>query len=378
MNNKINVSTIILAAGFSSRMGELKALLDIGGKPAILHLIDESIKAGIRDIVVVLGFKNEEILKYINDKKIKCVVNENYVRGMYSSIQKGVQEIAPDSQGFMIMPVDIPLIKANTIRELATFFIENNYDIVSPFFNNIMGHPPVLSRKCIENILKVEPAEGLKEIIDNRCWSKYNYNTLDEGTLYEMDTREQYFTLLDYYNKSYIPNTNECAEIIKRCAVPVKTVIHMNTTADIAYKIGQELARRGEELDLDMIYTAALLHDIKRGEKEHSLKAHDFLEKLGYQEFSDIILEHMDLDFELQERAWEKEVLYLADKIVKENEVVGIYRRFEDVLKNPNSEIREKAQVRFNNALKILNKIEKVIGKPLQFQDVSLLEEKSG
>jgi len=374
MSRNINVSTIILAAGFSSRMGELKALLDIGGKHAILHLINESIKAGIRDIVVVLGFKNEEILRCINDKKIKCVVNEYYVRGMYSSVQKGVMEIDPNSKGFMIMPVDIPLIKANTIRELATFFIENNYDIISPFFNNIKGHPPVLSRKCIKSILNDEPAGGLQNIINSKEWSTYNFNTLDEGTLYEMDTKDQYFKLLEYYKKAYIPNDRERNEIIKRCRVPEDTIMHMNAVADAAFRIGQALTDCGEDLDLELLYAAAVLHDIKRDNKNHAKISHDFLKKLGYNKISDIVLEHMDIVDISDDIVSEKEILYLADKMVKNNKVVGICCRFEEAFKNPDIEIIKKVNIRFHNALKIMNKVEKITGKPIY--DIVLMEEK--
>ena len=376
MKSKINVSAIILAAGLSSRMGELKALLDIGEKKAILHLIDESIKAGIDDIVVVLGYKNEEISSWINDKKIRCVVNENYVRGMFSSIQKGVQEIDAHSKGFMIMPVDIPLIKANTIQELATFFIESRHDIISPFFNNIKGHPPVLSRKCIESILEVEPAEGLNSIIDSKDWLTCRYDTLDEGILYEMDTKSQYFKLLDYYNKAYVPNEKECREIVKRCNVPSNTILHMKAVANTACTIGQLLIDYGSEVDLDLLYAAAALHDIKRSEKDHPLKAHNFLDQLGYREVSDIILEHMELKDTSRKRISEKEILYLSDKIVKGNQVVGLKFRFKEVLENSNSEVREKAEARYDNALQIMNNIEKIIGKSLQ--NIMLLEEKSG
>lgn len=376
MSSNINVSTIILAAGFSSRMGELKALLDIGGKHAILHLIDESIKAGIIDIVVVLGFKNEEILRCINDRKIKCVINEDYVRGMYSSVQKGVQEIDPNSKGFMIMPVDIPLIKSNTIRELATFFIENNYHIISPFFYNIKGHPPVLSRNCIESILRDEPAGGLKNIINSKEWSIYNFDTLDEGILYEMDTKEQYFKLLEYYKKVYLPNDRECSEIIKRCNVSENTILHMKAVAEVAFKIGQALEDCGEELDLELLYAAALLHDIKRDNKNHAKVAHDFLKKLGYKKISDIVLEHMDIINIFDGRVSEKEILYLADKLVKDNKVVGICCRFEEAFKNSDIEVIKEVNVRFNNAIKIMNKVEKITGNTLQ--SIIPLEDENG
>ena len=191
-----------------------------------------------------------------------------------------------------------------------------------------------------------------------------------------MDTMEQYYKLLDYYNKSYAPNEKECREIIKRCRVLSNTILHMKAVADTACSIGQLLIDRGEKIDMNLLYAAAAMHDIKRAEKDHPLKAHDFIDQLGYNEVSDIILEHMDLKDISRKRVSEKEILYLADKMVKENRIVGLDVRFEEALKNSNIEVREKAEARFDNALKIMNKIEKIVGKPLQ--NIVQLEEKSG
>lgn len=363
MNKDIKVSAVILAAGLSSRMGELKALLQIGGKEAIIHLIDENLKAGIKDIVVVLGYRNEEIKKHIKDLGVKCVVNENYAKGMYSSVQAGVKEISKDSKAFMIMPVDIPLIKSHTIRELCEFFEGNTYDIISPFFNNIPGHPPVISQRCIASILQYDPSGGLNDIICMEKWKRYKFNSIDEGTLYEMDTKEQYFKLLEYYKNSYTPNELECSEIIKRCDIPDNIVSHMKMVAKGAVRIGSALNESGENLDLKLISSAAMLHDMKRCEKEHPLKAKDFLFNIGYESLADIVAEHMDIEVRDSGFIYEKEVLYLADKLVKSDMYVSLKTRFEDVLKNSDAKINGNVKLRYINALKIAEKVEFITGK---------------
>ena len=55
------VSAIVLAAGSSKRMGKLKQLLPLGGKPVIMHSLDAIIESGITDIVVVLNPAEKEI-----------------------------------------------------------------------------------------------------------------------------------------------------------------------------------------------------------------------------------------------------------------------------------------------------------------------------
>ena len=52
---------IILSAGKSERMGSVKALIKRNDKTFIKTIIDNFKKAGIENIVVVLGFNREKI-----------------------------------------------------------------------------------------------------------------------------------------------------------------------------------------------------------------------------------------------------------------------------------------------------------------------------
>jgi molybdenum cofactor cytidylyltransferase len=355
------VSSVIVAAGLSSRMGRLKALLDIGKKKAIVRLIEENIKAGITDIVVVLGYRSMDISKHISDMNIKCVVNENYISGMFSSVQKGVANLSRDSAGFMLMPVDIPLIKANTMRELAEFFSEGSCDIVLPCFGDKIGHPPVISNKCVTSILGAIPANGMRGIIDSEEWSTCRFQTVDAGIICEMDNMEQYLELLEYYGNSHIPNREECREIWRRCGLDEGIIKHQEAVAAAALKFGRKVAAKGESIDLKMLEAAALLHDIKKTEKNHPQRASDLLKKLGYSQVADLVVEHMDLCGVSEEKITEKELLYFADKMVKGDEEVGIEARFRTMLHHPDAEIRKRAEYRYKDSLEILHKIKKKI-----------------
>ncbi len=54
-------AAILLAAGESTRMGTLKALLPWGGVTLIEYQVGELAAAGVEDIVVVLGHAAEEV-----------------------------------------------------------------------------------------------------------------------------------------------------------------------------------------------------------------------------------------------------------------------------------------------------------------------------
>jgi probable phosphoglycerate mutase len=52
---------LITAAGRSSRMGDFKPLMELGGRPAILRILDRFSEAGVRHTVVVTGRQAEDL-----------------------------------------------------------------------------------------------------------------------------------------------------------------------------------------------------------------------------------------------------------------------------------------------------------------------------
>lgn len=66
-----DVQAVILAGGEGSRLRPLtknrpKVMIPVGNRPIIEHVIDAVVKAGIRDITVVLGYKREQVMTFLN------------------------------------------------------------------------------------------------------------------------------------------------------------------------------------------------------------------------------------------------------------------------------------------------------------------------
>ena len=57
------ISAIVLAAGESKRMGSPKMLLPFGNKTVVETVIENTMAAGIEDVMVVLGSESDEIMK---------------------------------------------------------------------------------------------------------------------------------------------------------------------------------------------------------------------------------------------------------------------------------------------------------------------------
>ena len=182
------ISAIILAAGTSSRMGFLKQTANIKGKSLLELVLDKVRKFPFHEIIIVLGYKHEEVMKTLKLEYEKVVINEEYEKGMSSSLKKGVLNISKDSEAFAIFLADMPLIKEKSIEKVINEFNERSCLIVAPIFNKVIGHPVIFHRNLIPEIINLEGDIGAKKVIekykDEACFIEID----DEGVLIDIDT----------------------------------------------------------------------------------------------------------------------------------------------------------------------------------------------
>ena len=70
---KKNMKVVILAGGFGTRLSEYtktipKPMVDIAGKPMLLHIMKLYAKYGFKDFYIALGYKGKIIKKFFRKK----------------------------------------------------------------------------------------------------------------------------------------------------------------------------------------------------------------------------------------------------------------------------------------------------------------------
>jgi len=148
--------------------------------------------------VVVLGYTNESLIPLIESMDIKWVINHNYELGMFTSIQTGAQHIDPTSKGFFMMPVDMPLVRPDTITQLIQAYDDQVMDVLYPSYEGRRGHPPLISCHLIPELLNSSDSGGLKSFLDRRGRGSY-LEISDPAILMDMNTEEAYAKLKEYY-----------------------------------------------------------------------------------------------------------------------------------------------------------------------------------
>ena len=368
----VGITAIILAAGYSERMGRFKPLLDLGGRPVIARVVDTFVRAGIRDVRVVAGYNKDILMPVLHKLGTRVIVNDNYADGMFTSVLAAVKGLESGVKAFFLLPADIPLVRPWTIRYLAENFVRNEGKILVPCFMGQHGHPPLIASRFIENIMNYRGEDGLSGVLKQQEADTVSIRVPDRNILFDVDKPGDYMELQQRWKGCCIPSVNECEVMLKEVhKVPDWTLQHSRTVAGIAGRITDELNRYGSCLDRDLILAASLLHDIAKGKPGHAGESARIVRDFGCPEVAHIIESHTDIVLSPYKTIGAAEVLYLADKLVSDDKLVTLSERFgESVARHGNKPgTMRKIETRYKNALTIKDCIEARIGTmPLDLQ----------
>lgn len=159
------ITGIILAAGTSSRFGQTKQLLELGGKPLVQHAVDAAAAGGLDEVVVVLGHDAAGVGASLRLPAIgRTVMNPRYEGGQSTSLIAGLDAASAESDAVIVLMADQPGITAEQIRALVHAFEARRARIVRLRFRDGPG-PTLLSREVWDEARELTGDTGAREII---------------------------------------------------------------------------------------------------------------------------------------------------------------------------------------------------------------------
>ncbi len=117
------MKAIILAAGVGKRLWPVtqhrpKCLIELGGRSLLLRYFDALAGVGVREAVLVVGYKQEMIRSAVgaglSGVSVRFVVNEQFQRGSITSLWQATKEFGED---VLIMDADV-LFHRDILRRL--------------------------------------------------------------------------------------------------------------------------------------------------------------------------------------------------------------------------------------------------------------------
>jgi putative nucleotidyltransferase with HDIG domain len=146
-----------------------------------------------------------------------------------------------------------------------------------------------------------------------------------------------------------IPSKEDCFHLLRSYNVPEHIISHSIQVHKVAIFIAKGLKQKGEDINLELIEAAALLHDITKMEslktgRNHAQSGADLLRSLGYERIGDIVEQHIYVsENEDNPNITEGEIVNYSDKRVMHDRIVTIEERFQDLFKRYGKNERSRA-----------------------------------
>jgi len=196
---------VVLAAGESRRMGTQKLLLPFGDTTVIGAVVRSATDSCAERVLVVLGADLDRVRAEIEPERpsgrtiearrtagIAFTVNADYLSGMLSSIQAGFRALPPDAEAAVVMLGDQPFLSNRVVDAVIAAFRESGKGVVVPAFQGRRGHPVLVDMRYRDEVLGLDPADGLRRLMRAHPGDIEEVEVDDAGILRDLDTPEDY------------------------------------------------------------------------------------------------------------------------------------------------------------------------------------------
>ena len=378
------IVAIIPVAGLSSRMGSFKPLLPLNGFAMIELTLQSVLYGGAEQVAFVTGRDAEEVEAVLSSRdtsapsvkglsaaphllppQVTFVHNKDYAStDMLASIKLGLDALlgADSAEGdsakasaagasaaeadvaesdsakstsieaALVIPGDIPGVSPRSIASMLRAWKTSHAGVLVPTYKGTRGHPILISKECFDAVMDFSGDGGLKQALAGQTWQELEVD--DEGILLDADTPESFAQLKTYIERTRGVSREIAEELFLRYETPSHIHDHTNAVATTAQRMALQLNQLGYGLDVELCRSAGELHDVNRLEPKHSQVAADNLQALGYEAIAHIVREH-DRELRLSpEMFTETNLVFLADKLIKESTLVSIEHRYEGAFKH--------------------------------------------
>lgn len=318
---------LILAAGFSERMGDFKPLLPLGDTTVLGRLLGVYRRAGLTGITVVNGHRGDEVRAAAEREGAASAHNPHPEDGMFSSVRVGVASLPAHVRRVFIHPVDIPLVRTDTIALLLRAAAESDAPILMPHYDGEPGHPPLIDARVFPGILASDGEGGLRAVLDG--WRGLPVPVADREILFDLDRKDDYHEALRRLAARAGLTAGEAEQLLRLYfRVPEHLYAHSAAVARAAEAMVAALTAAGVAMDHDLAVAGAWLHDVGKGRPRHAAAGAGMLRELGFPALADVILPHNHGEWPEDAPFDESAVVALADKLAEGDRVVTIERRF--------------------------------------------------
>lgn len=183
---------IVLAAGASTRLGQPKQLLRLGGQTLVRRVTRVALAAGLDPVIVVVGHAAPAVRAEVADLPVTVVENPAYAEGQSTSLVAGLRALPPATRAVLVFLVDQPFVTAEIVRRLLATYEETGQPIVVPVHAGQRGHPVLFDSRLLPDLLAITGDRGAREVIQRHGGQVALVTVATDAVLRDIDTWDDY------------------------------------------------------------------------------------------------------------------------------------------------------------------------------------------
>jgi len=186
----VRIAGVVLAAGSSTRMGQNKLLLELGGESLVRRAVRAALEAHLDPVVVVLGHEATRVQDELSGLSFLPIWNPRHAEGVATSLKAGVTAAA-DAQALVVMLADMPFVTSAMIGSVAARYRASRARLVVSRYGAVDA-PPICYDRSLFGELLSEPGEGCAKRVVRRHIDVAAIVTWPEEALRDVDVAADY------------------------------------------------------------------------------------------------------------------------------------------------------------------------------------------
>jgi molybdenum cofactor cytidylyltransferase len=187
------IAALVLAAGFSRRMGRPKLLLPIAGQTVIRRSV-EPLLDQVDVVVVVTPPDATEIREALAGLDVRFAVNARPEDGQGTSIAAGIAALDAATRAALVVLGDQPAVPPAVVPALLAAFARTGKAIVAPVYRGFQGTPVLFAAEVFPELRALTGDRGARAVVAARP-ERVERVEFDMPEPADVDTPEDYARL---------------------------------------------------------------------------------------------------------------------------------------------------------------------------------------
>lgn len=169
-------------------MGRPKALLPLGGRSFLRRAVEALRGGGCDPVLVVLRAGAHEEAQEAESAGGPPILNPDPDSQQIDSLRLALAALPGGVSAAVVLPVDHPLVTAETVRALVRAFGAGGPRIVRAAYAGRPGHPTLFARDLFPELLSAGLPDGARSVIAAHAGGIVDVAVADAGVAWNVDT----------------------------------------------------------------------------------------------------------------------------------------------------------------------------------------------